>query len=337
MILMPDTWEYPWFAAWDLAFHAVALAHVDPDLAKAQLLLLGREWYQHPNGQLPAYEWAFDDVNPPVQAWAALARVQPRRRGRTSTSWPGLPQAAAQLHLVGQPRGCRREQHLHRRLPGPGQHRPGRPVTPAARVSLAQADATAWMALYCLGLLNLAVQLAGHDPTYEDLAITFFEHFALIADAFDRHGLWDEPDGFYYDMLRGPDGIGTPVRVRSIVGVIPLFATKALRQEDVRGCPARQGRSPSGLRTGAQRGRRTAADGGRRGDEGRARRILPPCSTRPSSCPRTGCAPCPAGTPTTRSASSCPAGPRASATSPRSPPPACSAATPTGAARCGCR
>ena len=237
VILMPDTWEYPWFAAWDLAFHSVALAHVDPGLAKAQLLLLEREWYQHPNGQLPAYEWAFDDVNPPVQAWAALrvfsldgrqdfdflARVF-HKLLLNFTWWANREDALGDNIFTGGFLGLDNIGPVDRSHLPPG-------------LSLAQADATAWMALYCLGLLNLAVQLAGHDPTYEDLAITFFEHFALIADAFDRHGLWDDRDGFYYDQLLSAEGERVAVRARSFVGLMPLVATAVLDEEVVRGLP----------------------------------------------------------------------------------------------------
>ena len=143
---MPDTWEYPWYAAWDLAFHCVALARVDPEFAKKQLLLLLREWYMHPNGQLPAYEWDFGDVNPPVHAWAALRVFEIDGGTATATSWlERLPQAAAQLHLVGQPQGRRGQQRLRGRLPRPGQHRRLRPLSsrcrPAARSSSPTAPA----------------------------------------------------------------------------------------------------------------------------------------------------------------------------------------------------
>jgi hypothetical protein len=237
VIVMPDTWEYPWFAAWDLAFHAVALAHVDPQLAKEQLLLLEREWYQHPNGQIPAYEWAFDDVNPPVQAWAALRVFS--LDGRQDYDW--LERLFHKL-LVNFTWWANREDAL-----GDNVYTGGflglDNIGPIDRshlprgLLLAQADATAWMALYCLGMLNIVVQLAGHDPTYEDLAITFFEHFALIADAFDRHGLWDEDEGFYYDQLLSPEGERVPVRARSFVGLMPIVAVAVLDEEVVRGLP----------------------------------------------------------------------------------------------------
>jgi hypothetical protein len=248
VIVMPDTWEYPWFAAWDLAFHAVALAHVDPGLAKAQLLLLGREWYQHPNGQVPAYEWAFDDVNPPVQAWAALRVFSLDGRQDVDfltrmfhklllnfTWWANREDALGDNVFTGGFLGLDNIGPIDR------SHLP-------AGLSLAQADATAWMALYCLGMLNIAVQLAGHDSTYEDLAITFFEHFALIADAFDRHGLWDEADGFYYDQLLSPDGERMSVRARSFVGLMPLVATAVLDEDVVRRLPGFASRLDTFLR-----------------------------------------------------------------------------------------
>jgi hypothetical protein len=248
VIVMPDTWEYPWFAAWDLAFHTVALAHVDPGLAKAQLLLLEREWYQHPDGQLPAYEWAFDDVNPPVQAWAAL-RVFALDGGQdidfltrvfhklliNFTWWTNREDALGDNIFTGGFLGLDNIGPIDRSHLPPG-------------LSLAQADATAWMGLYCLGMLNLAVQLAGHDRTYEDLAIKFFEHFALIADAFDRHGLWDEQDGFYYDQLLSPEGDRRPIRARSFVGLMPLVATAVLDEDVVRRLPSFAARVDTFLR-----------------------------------------------------------------------------------------
>ncbi len=238
VIVMPDTWEYPWFAAWDLAFHCVALAHVDPELAKSQLLLLEREWYQHPNGQLPAYEWAFDDVNPPVQAWAALRVFSLDGRRDLDfltrmfhkllinfTWWTNREDALGDNVFTGGFLGLDNIGPIDRSHLPPG-------------LSLAQADATAWMSLYCLGMLNIAVQLAGHDPTYEDLAVRFFEHFALIAEAFDQHGLWDEQDGFYYDQLLSPEGDRMPIRARSFVGLMPLVATAVLDEDIVRRLPS---------------------------------------------------------------------------------------------------
>jgi hypothetical protein len=237
VILMPDTWEYPWFAAWDLAFHTVALAHVDPGLAKAQLLLLEREWYQHPNGQLPAYEWAFDDVNPPVQAWAALRVFDLDGRRDVDflarlfhkllvnfTWWVNREDAPGDNIFTGGFLGLDNIGPIDRSHLPPG-------------LQLEQADATAWMAVYCLGMLEIAVILAGQDPSYEELATMFFEHFALIAEAIEHHGLWDEQDGFFYDRVVLADGEREPVRARSFVGLMPLVATAILDDDIVQRLP----------------------------------------------------------------------------------------------------
>jgi hypothetical protein len=224
---MPDKWEYPWYAAWDLAFHCVALAHVDPEFAKSQLILLCREWYMHPNGQLPAYEWSFSDVNPPVHAWAALRvyeiagdhdyefleRVL-HKLLLNFTWWVNRKDAAGNNLFEGGFLG----------LDNIGAFdRSSLPV----RGVLEQSDGTAWMAMYCQNLLELALILAEHDATYEDLATKFFEHFALIASAINDKGLWDEQDGFYYDVLH-VDGADIPLRARSIVGLLPLAAVTTL-------------------------------------------------------------------------------------------------------------
>ena len=186
IISMPDKWEYPWYAAWDLAFHCVVLAHVDPSSPRATRLLC-REWYMHPNGQLPAYEWSLGDVNPPVHAWAALRVFA--IDGSTDHQFPRahLPEAAAQLHLVGQSQRPRGQQRIRRRLPRSRQHRPDRSLRalPVAG-RLEQSDGTAWMALYCLDMLQIAIVLAEQDVAYEDMATKFFEHFAYIADAIAR-------------------------------------------------------------------------------------------------------------------------------------------------------
>ncbi|MEU0563601.1 glucosidase [Dactylosporangium sp. NPDC006015] len=229
---MPDPWEYPWFAAWDSAFHAVALAHLDPEFAKYQLLLLCREWFQHPNGAIPAYEWAFEDLNPPVQAWAALQVYN--IDGRRDLEF--LTRVFSKL-VLNFTWWVNREDEEGRNLfeggflgldnigPIDRSHLP-----PGYR--LEQSDATAWMAFYCLNLLEMARELAAQNPAFDDLVVKFLEHFALISEAMHDNDLWDEQDGFYYDMLRRPDGSSEPLRVRSMVGVIPLFATKALPKED---------------------------------------------------------------------------------------------------------
>jgi hypothetical protein len=228
VISMPDPWEYPWYAAWDLAFHCVAIAHIDPDFAKDQLLLLCREWYMHPNGQLPAYEWSFGDVNPPVHAWAALrvfeidgsrdhaflARVL-HKLLLNFTWWVNRKDDDGNNVFSGGFLGLDNIGPLDRsaQLPEGGQ--------------LEQSDGTAWMAMYCLNLLEISLVLARHDRIYEDLATKFLEHFTYIAAAMNDQGLWDEDDGFYYDVLL-VDGQRLPLRVHSMVGLIPLLATTTL-------------------------------------------------------------------------------------------------------------
>jgi hypothetical protein len=238
VISMPDTWEYPWYAAWDLAFHAVALAHVDAGFAKEQLLLLCREWYMHPNGQLPAYEWEFGDVNPPVHAWAALRVFE--IDGSTDfhflermfhklllnfTWWVNRKDSVGNNVFEGGFLGMDNVGPLDRSAVLPLDGR------------LEQSDGTAWMAMFCLDMLEAAIRLAEHDEAYEDLATKFFEHFAYIAGAMDRQGLWDEQDGFFYDVLSATDGRRIPFRVRSMVGLLPLCATTTLGEETLRRLP----------------------------------------------------------------------------------------------------
>ncbi len=229
IISMPDKWEYPWYAAWDLGFHCVALAHVDPEFAKEQLVLLLREWYLHPNGQLPAYEWNFGDVNPPVHAWAAL-RVFEIDGSRdfhflervmhklllNFTWWVNRKDSAGSNVFEGGFLGLDNIGPIDRSAQLPVEGR------------LEQSDGTAWMGFYSLMLLEMAFILADHDETYEDLATKFFEHFALIAQAMNDQGLWDEEDGFYYDVLHLAGGERQPLRVRSMVGLIPLCSATTL-------------------------------------------------------------------------------------------------------------
>jgi hypothetical protein len=226
VIAMPDKWEYPWYAAWDLAFHCVPIAHVDPGYAKQQLLLLLQEWYMHPNGQLPAYEWAFDDVNPPVHAWAALrvfeidgsrdfdflARVL-HKLLLNFTWWVNRKDTSGNNVFEGGFLGLDNV--------GPFDRGAALPVAGA----LEQSDGTAWMAMYALNLLEISVLLAHRDRSYADLAPKFFEHFAYIAAAAYEQGLWDDDDAFFYDVLRIVDGERVPLRVRSVVGLLPLAAT----------------------------------------------------------------------------------------------------------------
>jgi hypothetical protein len=232
VISMPDKWEYPWYAAWDLAFHTVALAHVDPVFAKQQLILMCREWYMHANGQLPAYEWAFGDVNPPVHAWAAL-RVFEIDGGNdydflermmhklliNFTWWVNRKDADGNNVFSGGFLGLDNIGPIDRSAPLPIDG------------TLEQSDGTSWMAMYCLDLLEMSLTLARHDPTYEDVATKFFEHFALIAEAMYSRGLWDETDGFYYDVLATTAGQRIPLKVRSMVGLLPLAATTTLGRE----------------------------------------------------------------------------------------------------------
>ncbi len=229
IISMPDTWEYPWYAAWDLAFHCLALAHLDPSFAKHQLILLCREWYMHPNGQLPAYEWSFGDVNPPVHAWAAL-RVFGIDGGQ---DFDFLERVFHKLLLNFTWWVNRKDSEGLNVFEGGflGMDNIG-PIDRSAMLPveghLEQSDGTAWMAMFCLNMLEIAFVLAEHDDTYEDLAVKFFEHFAYIAQAMHEQGLWDEEDGFYYDILHLERDRHVPIRVRSMVGLIPLVAATTL-------------------------------------------------------------------------------------------------------------
>ena len=239
VLSMPDTWEYPWFAAWDLAFHMIPWARLDPDFAKGQLLLLLREWYMHPNGEIPAYEWAFGDVNPPVHAWAAWRVYKltgPRgRRDRlflervfqklllTFTWWVNRKDVEGKNLFGGGFLGLDNVGVFDRSRPLPGGG------------FLEQADGTSWMAFYCGTMLSIALELAAGDPAYEDVASKFFEHFVAIADAMNGlggTGLWDEENGFYYDQIHS-DGTHIPIRLRSVVGVLPLLACEILEQDVV--------------------------------------------------------------------------------------------------------
>jgi Mannosylglycerate hydrolase MGH1-like glycoside hydrolase domain/Glycosyl hydrolase family 63 C-terminal domain len=234
VISMPDKWEYPWFAAWDLAFHCVALSLVDVDFAKGQLSLLLRELYLHPNGQIPAYEWNFGDVNPPVHAWAVyfVYNIEKELRGEGDLYW--LKQCFQKLLLNftwwvnrKDPSGKNVFEGGFLGLDNIGIFDRSAPLPTGG--FLEQADGTAWMALYSQNMLQLAVELTENDPSYEDMASKFAEHFFWIAGAMDRMGeqedeMWDEEDGFFYDLLRLPDGSGMRLKVRSMVGLLPLGA-----------------------------------------------------------------------------------------------------------------
>ena len=234
VLSMPDTWEFPWYAAWDLAFHCVVFALVDAQFAKDQLVLMLREWYMHPNGQIPAYEWNFGDVNPPVHAWAAL-RVFQIERGKTGKGDRVFLERVFHKLLLNFDWWVNRKDELGNNIFQGGflgLDNIGifdrNTKLPEGWV-LGQADGTSWMAMYCLNLLGMALELASEDPVYEDLASKFWEHFVYIAHAVQRPddpemGLWDEQDGFFYDELRRPDGVQIPIRVRSAVGLLPLTA-----------------------------------------------------------------------------------------------------------------
>ncbi|MDA8263778.1 MAG: glucosidase [Actinomycetota bacterium] len=232
VISMPDKWEYPWYASWDLAFHCAVLAHVNPGSAKAQLLTVCREWYMHPNGQLPAYEWDFSDVNPPVHAWAALRVFEIDG----ATDYGFLRRIFAKLVINFTWWVNRKDMAGNNVFEGGflGLDNIG-PIDRSARLPvdglLEQADGTSWMAMYCLNMLEIALVLAVHDSVYEDMAIKFFEHFAYIGNAVYSQGLWDEDDGFFYDLLRLAGGERVPLRVRSVVGLLPLCATTTIDRQ----------------------------------------------------------------------------------------------------------
>lgn len=239
VLSMPDKWEYPWYAAWDLAFHTLPIALLDPEWAKRQNILLLREWYMHPNGQIPAYEWNFSDVNPPVQAWAAW-RVYKITRDVTGTADVEFLEKTFQKLLLNFTWWVNRKDVRGRNvfqggflgLDNIGVFDRSKRLENGG--FLEQADGTAWMGMFCLNMLAMALELARHRPAYEDVATKFFEHFVYIAQAINDicgdtgTGLWHEEDGFYYDLLRLPDGDPISMRVRSLVGLIPLFAVETI-------------------------------------------------------------------------------------------------------------
>jgi hypothetical protein len=241
ILSMPDKWEYPWYAAWDLAFHCVPLAIVDPDYAKDQIILLLREWYMHPNGQLPAYEWAFGDVNPPVHAWAAWRVYKIERRIRGVADRTFLERVFHKLLLNftwwvnrKDPDGRNIFQGGFLGLDNIGVFDRSAPVPTGGH--LEQSDGTSWMGMYCLNMMAMALELAKEDQAYEDVASKFFEHFVNIAHAMNDIGaanqsLWDSEDGFYYDSLHLPNGEEHFLKIRSMVGLIPLFAVETLEPE----------------------------------------------------------------------------------------------------------
>lgn len=252
IISMPDKWEYPWYAAWDLAFHCIPFSIIDSGFAKDQLLLLTKEWYMHPNGQFPAYEWAFGDVNPPVHAWATwrVYKIDKKNHGKGDlvflesvfhklllnfTWWVNRKDAQGNNIFQGGFLGLDNIGVFDRSAPLPtGGY-------------IEQADGTSWMAMYCLNLMRISLELAKENPVYQDMATKFFEHFLYIAGAMSNmgmtnDGLWDEEDQFFYDVLKFSDGSATKLKVRSMVGLIPLFAVEVLDDELLRALPEFAGR-----------------------------------------------------------------------------------------------
>lgn len=242
VLSMPDKWEYPWFASWDLAFHTIAFTLVDPLFAKQQIQLIMREWYMHPNGQIPAYEWSFSDVNPPVHAWAAhrVFRIERRLTGKADylflervfqklllnfTWWTNRKDAQGNNVFEGGFLGLDNIGIFDRNLPLPNG------------MVLEQSDGTSWMAMFCLNMLGMSVELAIHDHAYEDIATKFLEHFIYIASAMHRLGLWNDEDGFYYDTISSPDGQRTPIKLHSIVGLLPVIACVAFDVADLERLP----------------------------------------------------------------------------------------------------
>ncbi len=238
VLSMPDKWEYPWFAAWDLAFHCIPLAMIDPEFAKQQLMLLTREWYMHPNGELPAYEWAFGDVNPPVHAWAALRVYKIDRKLTGKGDLLFLERVFQKLLLNFTWWVNRKDEEGNNIFQGGflGLDNIGvfdRNVALPGGCIIEQSDGTSWMAMYSLNLMKIAIELAHHNPAYEDIASKFFEHFLYISEAMqhkmgDDETLWDEEDGFFYDSLHFSDGRHLRLKIRSGVGLIPLFAVETL-------------------------------------------------------------------------------------------------------------
>ena len=236
IILMPDKWEYPWYAAWDLAFHCIAISNIDPGFAKNQLVLLTREWYMNPEGQLPAYEWTFSDVNPPVQAFAALQvyKNEQERRGKGDivflkkifqkliinfTWWINRKDVNGNNIFEGGFLGLDNIGVFNRSVQLPDE------------VALEQADGTSWIGMYALNMMDIALEIAMEDEAFENMATKFYEHFVIIAEALNELGLWNEHDNFFYDILCLKDGNSLPMKVRSIVGIAPLFAVTVITSD----------------------------------------------------------------------------------------------------------
>ena len=253
VISMPDKWEYPWYAAWDLAFHVLALTLVDPDFGKQQLKLMLRERYMHPNGQIPAYEWNFGDVNPPVHAWSTIFtyRLEKAQTGEGDRDWL---KSCFQKLLLNFTWWVNRKDRTGRNvfeggflgLDNIGVFDRSAPLPTGGY--LEQADGTAWMALFCQNMLEIAAELAMTDPDYADMALKFVEHFLWIASSMTHlggdTGMWDEEDGFFYDVLRLPDGRAQRLKVRSMVGLLPLCAATVFDGELIGEVPRAGGAVP---------------------------------------------------------------------------------------------
>ena len=356
VISMPDKWEYPWYAAWDLAFHVLALTLVDPDFGKHQLKLMLRERYMHPNGQIPAYEWNFGDVNPPVHAWSTIFtyRLETAERGEGDREWL---KSCFQKLLLNFTWWVNRKDRTGRNvfeggflgLDNIGVFDRNAPLPTGGY--LEQADGTAWMALFCQNMLEIAVELAMTDPDYGEMALKFVEHFLWIASSMahlgEDTGMWDEEDGFFYDVLRLPDGRAQRLKVRSMVGLLPLCAATTFEGELMAKYPELGERfavvprlATGGLRhdprpdaSRAWRGAGSPPSSTRPSSAGSWRR----CWTRTSSSAPTASAPCRATTPTIPTSSRRGVRNTGSPTCRPSPTRGCSAATRTGGARSGCR
>ena len=253
VISMPDKWEYPWYAAWDLAFHVLPLTLVDPDFGKQQLKLMLREHYMHPNGQIPAYEWNFGDVNPPVHAWSTIFtyRLEKAQKGEGDKDWL---KSSFQKLLLNFTWWVNRKDRSGRNvfeggflgLDNIGVFDRSAPLPTGGY--LEQADGTAWMALFCQNMLEIAAELAMTDPDYGDMALKFVEHFLWIASSMVHlggdTGMWDEEDGFFYDVLRLPNGQAQRLKVRSMVGLLPLCAATVFEGELIEQVPGTRGAVP---------------------------------------------------------------------------------------------
>jgi len=253
IVSMPDKWEYPWYASWDLAFHCIPFALIDADFAKHQLVLLTREWYMHPNGQIPAYEWAFSDVNPPVHAWAAWRVYQIDRKQNGGKGDLEFLERVFHKLMLNFTWWVNRKDNSGRNifqggflgLDNIGVFDRSAKLPTGGYIN--QSDGTSWMAMYALNLMRIALELAEHNHVYEDIASKFFEHFLSIAEAMGSMysndvGLWDEQDQFYYDVLNLPDDERVLMRIRSLVGLIPLFAVETLEPELLANLPGFRGR-----------------------------------------------------------------------------------------------